>query len=213
MSSALVAHIRRAFAETPHPGDRFLQGSREGRDALEAVEPFRGVSSWEAMEPEVLDENYDALSFLSEGGLRFFLPAYMIADVNGRLWTADVVFHLTHGFLDQQVEVPIGTATFVRKIGRSALLNPRRYGAMTFENYARYRLSVFDRDEAAAIVAYLEYKRTEPDPHDVPAIDAALAEFWRGRAESAPTGDELTAHLEAEQTFLEATDPGSTATS
>lgn len=204
MSPELIEVIRRGFSDTPHPGDRFLQGSREGRDAFEAVEPFRGVSSWDDVESEVLDQHYDALSFLSEGGLRFFLPAYMIADLNDELMTADVVFHLTHGFLDQEVEVPIGSETFVRKMGRSVLLNPRRFGAMTSEDYARYRLSVFNREEASAIVAYLEHKRTEPDSYDAESIDAALAAFWRPRAESAPTGTDLAAHLEAEQSFLAA---------
>ncbi len=32
------------------------------------------------------------------------------------------------------------------------MLNPRRYGAMTFADWARYRLSVFAREEAQAIV-------------------------------------------------------------
>ena len=207
MSSELIDLIRRAFAGTPHTGDRFLQGSREGRDAFEAIEPFRGVSTWGAMEAAVLDRQYDALSFRSEGGFRFFLPAYMIADLNGELLTADVVFHLTHGFSDQEVEVPVGDETFIRKMGRSALLNPRRFGAMTFADYARYRLSVFSRGEAAAIVAYLEYKRTAPDSYDAESIEAALTAFWRSRAASAPTGDDLTAHLEAERAFLEAIDP------
>jgi hypothetical protein len=31
---------------------------------------------------------------------------------------------------------------------------------MTFLDYARHRLSIFTREEAAAIVTYLEYKKT-----------------------------------------------------
>lgn len=203
---SVIDHIRRAFAETPHPGDRFLQGSREGRDTFDAVEPFLGVSRWDAIEPAVLDEHHDALSFLSEGGFRFFLPAYMIADLEGELRTADVVFHLTSGFIDRSVEVPIGDVTFHRPTGGSAFLNPRRYGAMTFEDYARYRLSVFTQEEVAAIVAYLEHRRTWPDSYDRDAIDAALQSFWRQRAETGPTADELSSHLENEEAFLRAID-------
>ena len=151
----LIEVIREAFSQTDHPGDGFLHGSREGDDAFEAVEPFRGHTDWSTVDPAILDENYDALSFLSEGGFRFFLPAFLIADLNGLLETADAVFHLASSFHDTTVNVPIGDQVFEKRIGKSALLNPRRFGAMTFEDYARFRLSVFTREEAAAIVAYI----------------------------------------------------------
>ena len=55
--------------------------------------------------------------------------------------------------------------TFTRRSGRTQFVNPRRFGAMTFCDYARFRLSVFTREEAGAIVAYLEFKRDEdPEP-------------------------------------------------
>ena len=46
----------------------------------------------------VLDAGYDALSFFSEGGFRYFLPANLIADLGKQLQTADPVFHLMNGF-------------------------------------------------------------------------------------------------------------------
>jgi len=199
----LIVLIREAFAATAHPGDGFLQGSREGEDAFAAVEPFRGIGDWEAMEPSELDRNYDALSFLSEGGFRYFLPAYLVADINGELETADAVFHLAGGFEDASVELPIGGKVYRRKIGKSAFVNPRRYGAMTFEDYARFRLSVFSREEAGAIVAYLEYRRDLPDALDAEAINAALDGFWRSRAAGAPAQPDLAAHLEAEREFMD----------
>lgn len=200
-----IEHIRTAFATTPHPGDDFLQGSREGRDAREAVEPFMGVSDWAEVDPRLLDEQYDALSFFSEGGFRFFAPAYMIAQLNDALDTADIVFHLTSGFHDVTVDIPAGGRMFQRRIGGSAFVNPRRYGAITFEDYARYRLSVFSREEAAAIVRFLESMR--PGALDVAAIDAALASFWLGRAASAPIQASLQQHVEEEAAFLAAIDP------
>ncbi|NNF09971.1 MAG: hypothetical protein HKN74_06795 [Acidimicrobiia bacterium] len=200
-----IDHIRRAFAGTPHPGDDFLQGSREGRDAREAVEPFKGVADWAAVEPRVLDEHYDALSFLSEGGFRFFAPAYMVADLNDALDTADIVFHLTSGFHDVTVDMPVGDRMFQRRIGKSAFVNPRRYGAMTFEDYARYRLSVFSREEAGAIVRFLESKR--PDALDAAAINAALDSFWLARAASAPIQASLDQHVADEAAFIAAINP------
>ncbi|MGI9649553.1 MAG: DUF6714 family protein, partial [Acidimicrobiia bacterium] len=182
----LIELIRGAFAATTYPGDGFLLGSREGDDAFEAVQPFRGVTDWSSVEPAVLDENYDALSFLSEGGFRYFLPAYLIADINDQLETADPVFHLTGGFHDAVVRISHLDEPFEKRIGKTAFVNPRRYGAIRFEDYARYRLSVFTREEAAGIVAYLEYRRNLPDSIDREAIDAALDDFWRGRVESGP---------------------------
>ena len=152
-----------------------------------------------------MDAHASALSFFSEAGFRFFLPAYLIADLNEELHTADPVFHLTHGFFDFTVKIPAGGRVFDVKNGKSTLINPRRYGAATANDYARYRLSIFTREESDAIVAYLEYKRDyNPDSFDQPRIDAALELFWRERAHSAPSADMLRRHLADEKEYLEA---------
>lgn len=199
----LIELIREAFSGTDHPGDGFLLGSREGGHSFEAVEPFRGFTKWSAVDAATLDQHYDALSFLSEGGFRFFLPAYLVADLNGQLQTADPVFHLAGGLRDGVMRIPAGDVVLERHIGKSALLNPRRFGAMTFEDYARFRLSVFTRGEAAAIVAYLEYRRDLPGAVDGEDIEASLHGFWRDRAANAPTAQALADHVRAEADFME----------
>lgn len=203
-SDDLERRIHEGFARTPCPGDAFLQGSFEGCEPGEAVAPFLGVRDWRTLEAETLDASYTALSFFSEAGFRFFLPAFLVADVRGRLETADPVFHLTGGFEEIAVEVPSGgSGTTVRRSGGRVLLNPRRYGAITYEDYARYRLSVFSREECGAIVAYLEYRR-DRDTYDLDtaAIAAALDTFWTARAREAPTADDLERHVEAELRYL-----------
>ena len=75
------------------------------------------------------------------------------------------MFHLTHGFSKRSVEHVIGKRVFVRKIGKNAFVNPRRFGVMTFYEYALYRMSIFIREEARAIVAYLRYKM-DSDPEE-----------------------------------------------
>ncbi|HLZ34874.1 MAG TPA: hypothetical protein VKP13_12720 [Nitrospira sp.] len=199
----VIEQIRQAFRETEHPGDAFLQGSHEGCEPAETTSPFRGVTHWMEVNPGVLDPNYTALSFFSEGGFRHFLPAFLIADLHDRLQTADPVFHLTNGFSDKAVKIPAGPRIYEKTIGKSAFVNPRRYGAMTWYDHARAHLSVFTREEAGAIVAYLEWKR-EADPHGVnrEEIDAALDGFWRQRAQEAPTGDMLRQHLREEAEYL-----------
>ena len=171
----LIETIHRAFGATPHPGDAFLQGSFDGCEPFEEVGHFTGKPDWTALEPGFLDQRYCALGFLSEGGFRFYLPAYLVADVRRQLRTADPSFHLTHGLDDRH---------------RATLVNPRRYGAMRWVDYARYRLSVFTREESAAIVDYLRWRRDRAGD-EAGAIDAALAGFWLERARSAPPAGDL----------------------
>src|SRR5262249_255203 len=140
-----------------------------------------------------------------EGGFRFFLPAYLIADLRGHLLRADPLFHLWHGFATVSAEVPVGQQIFRRDSGGKRLLNPQRFGAMTWGDYARYRLSVFTREEAKAIVAYVTYKR-EQDAMGLhkSRIDAALKEFWFDRTENAPTHAVLEAYVQEEEEFTAA---------
>jgi len=199
----LIELIQEAFRETEHPGDAFLQGSQEGCEPAEVTAPFMKVTHWTQVDPAILDANYTALSFFSEGGFRQFLPAFLIADLEEQLDTADPVFHLTNGFSDRVVKVSAGSRTHEKISGKSAFVNPRRYGAMTWHDHARAHLSIFTQEEAGAIVAYLEYKR-DADPHGLyrDEIDAALAGFWRDRAECGPTQESLRRHLQAEAEYM-----------
>ena len=199
----VIEHIRQAFHDTEHPGDAFLQGSHEGCEPGESISPFIGVTDWSQLDPVVLDGSYDALSFFSEGGFRYFLPAYVIADLKDQLHTADPVFHLTNGFIDKVVKVPAGQRIYEKTIGKSAFVNPRRYGAMTWHDHARCRLSVFTREEAQAIVAYLEYKR-DADSHglNTEEIKAALDSFWRDRAVNGPAHQAIRQYRHEEDEYL-----------
>ena len=205
---AVVEEIQRAFAQNEHPGGRFLQGSFEGCEPYEEVGPFENVEDWRRIDADFLDGHANALSFFSEAGFRYFLPAYLISDLRGKLQTAGPLFHLTHGFSDWTTEVPAGERTFEIRHGGSAFINPRRYGAMTSYDYARYRLSVFTREEATAIVAYLEFKRDlDPDVIDKTAIDAALDSFWLERAQTAPQATSLDQHIAEQEEYLAAIRP------
>jgi hypothetical protein len=198
----VIGQIQDAFHETEHPGDAFLQGSLEGCEPAEVTAPFKGIAHWTQVDPAILDPHYTALSFFSEGGFRHFLPAFLVADLLGRLQTADPVFHLTNGFSDKIVKLPARSGVCEKTIGKSAFVNPRRYGAMTWHDHARAQLSIFTREEAAAIVAYLEYKRGA-DLHGLnhDEIDAALNRFWHDRAKTAPTQEALRQHLQAKAEY------------
>jgi len=202
---AVINTIREAFGRNRYPGDNFLQGSFEGCKPYEEIQPFKGKTDWQALEPALLDTHYAALSFFSEAALRFFLPAYLIADLRDELQTADPLFVLTHGFSDVAVEHQTKAGVFSRKTGKTAFINPKRYGAMTFYDYARWRLSVFAREEAQAIVAYLTYKRDNDVYHlHTQAIEAALNLYWLDRAKNAPSLKELEQYLSEEESYLAA---------
>ena len=204
----VIEKIQSAFARNAHPGGRFLQGSFEGCEPYEEVGPFENEEDWRSIDAGFLDGHANALSFFSEAGFRYFLPAYLICDLRGLLQTADPLFHLTHGFSDRSTEVPAGERTFIIRHGGSAFINPRRYGAMTSYDYARWRLSVFTREEANAIVAYLEHKRdSDPDVIDSEAIDAALDSFWLERVRTAPQAASLEQHIAEQQEYLAAISP------
>jgi hypothetical protein len=201
----VIEQIREAFAATPYPGDAFLQGSFEGCEPFDEVRPFVGKTNWRELDATMLDARYSALSFFSEAGFRFFLPAFMIADLRDELLTADPLFHLSNGFITVVVQVPVGNQKFSRAAGGTKFVNPRRYGAMQTSDYARHRLSIFTREESKAIVTYLTYKREQDSQGlDRERIDAALKEFWLDRAENAPTQKEVEAYMREEERFTAA---------
>jgi hypothetical protein len=51
---------------------------------------------WSWIPAADLDNCYSSLSFFDPEGMRFHLPAYLVADLEGTLKTADVLFHLVH---------------------------------------------------------------------------------------------------------------------
>ena len=207
-TEAVIAAICRAFERTEYPGDAFLLGSSVGCEPLEEVSPFRGRQDWQGIAPEFLDAHGGALCFFSEGGFRYFLPAYLVADLRGQLTMAEPLFHLTHGFSDITVQAPSKARVFLLTSGKSAFVNPRRYGALTSYDWARFRLSVFAREEAAAIVAYLTYKRDhDPDGLDLASIEAALTGFWLERAQAAPPAEELRRYIREQEEYLAAIRP------
>lgn len=201
----VVAAIHTAFGVNEYPGDLFLLGSREGSEPEDEVGPFRGKTDWRTLDAAFLDMHASALHFFSEAGLRFFLPAYLVVDVGGKLQYAEPGFTLTRGFSDASVRVTHAGREFELRSGKSQFLNPRRFGASTFLDYTRYRMSIFTREEARAIVFYLEYKRDSAEEWtENKHIEAALELFWRDRARMAPEASALRTHMKEQEEYLAA---------
>jgi hypothetical protein len=170
---AIIAQIQVAFGENKFPGDWCLRGSNEGDEPYLLDEEFKGKDDWRTLDAAFLDQApggfASALSFFSDEAFRFYLPAYLIADLQGQLRLVDVLYYLCHGLDESSMNVPI---------------NPRRYGARTWYDEASYRFSMFTKSEVRAIVAYLEYKRESGDPLNIQKafIDDALSRYWSQRA-------------------------------
>lgn len=125
-SEEIVGIIDAAFA-SPYPGDAFLVGSSDGCEPQEEAGAFAGITDWRTLTPGFLDGHYTALGFLSEAGLRFFLPAYLVADLRGTLMTAEPAFHLVHGFHELLVDTTGSDgAPIHHRSGGRVLLGPRR---------------------------------------------------------------------------------------
>jgi hypothetical protein len=94
----LKTQIRQAFASTPPPDPSNLRNSSESEEPYLLEDEFRDKRDWTLLDPEFIDRSPDgfgtALSFFSPEAFRYYLPAYLIADLDGALRQADPVFRL-----------------------------------------------------------------------------------------------------------------------
>ena len=166
MNETLIEQVRSAFSSTVYPGDDHLTDSfGEEADALEVA--FRGRTDWRALDAAFINQAPggwgSALSFFSAQALQFYLPAYLIADLQGVLDTGDATTRLCM-FVTPMVET--------RKLARV-------YGGGTLGEHARREFAVFDAAQVSAIVAYLWWK-LECEGYN-PSIEQALENYWLGR--------------------------------
>lgn len=163
--------VRQAFANVERPPNGALHASDEGEEGRLLEADFGDKRDWRALDGAFLDQAPDgfgsALSFFSPAALRYFLPAYLIADLDGQLDRVDVAHRLSAPFTDA---------------ARKTQINPRRYGELTRFDSGTERFLGFAPEEVAAIVAYLEHKASTAEPAD-PAIGEALQNYWRPRLE------------------------------
>jgi hypothetical protein len=171
--------IRSAFAHVQYPGDWCLRGSNEGDEPYLVERDFKGKTDWRVLDAAFIDQAPDglasALSFFSDEAFHFFLPAYMLADIDDRLERSVPVFHLTHGLDDAS---------------RHVRINPRRYGERTWFHHSSCKCAMFTKTEVAAIVAYLRF-RAESDDFHRESIEQAIRNYWiprMGELDAVPNG-------------------------
>src|SRR5438046_507176 len=90
--------VREAFrGVTLGEGVGLLEGrgidDYEVQEVLDAYRSQDEKEDWSKIPVDALNNCYSSLSFFDAEGLRFHLPAYLIADLEG-LYQFDVLFHL-----------------------------------------------------------------------------------------------------------------------
>lgn len=176
----LVGTIRRAFADRQYPGDGHLCGSPQGTEPAWIALELRGVL-WNRAHPDLLAHNYAATSFLTDEGFRYYLPAFMIAELHGVESNADPVHALTDSAgdigisADSLVQLGEALGAEVADVLRSV---KERAARVDLGSWARKRWAGFTLPERVAIVKYLEYRKSS-DWVDADRIEATLKAYWR----------------------------------
>ncbi|MBI5595623.1 MAG: hypothetical protein HY928_05975 [Elusimicrobia bacterium] len=154
-AKAVAVLIRQAFAKTPAPGPHDLTDSRQGDEPFEYAVEFRG-KDWKSLGVGFLSHHSSALSFFSPAALRYFIPAFMLADLTGADWNGDPVFALTHGLSKEDEE---------------------KDDTFDWAAIARRKFDPFSPEERQAVAAYLEHAGRQYASGD-PRISEALASYW-----------------------------------
>ncbi len=162
--------VIRSFEVNQRPGNWALYSRPEGLEPQQVAEEFGRLGHWNEATAQFLSTwaRAGALRFLNDEGLRYFLPAFCVADLEGQLGDGDVDLVLCL------------TAYFSLK-NRHSAVNPLRFGARTWSDAGRHCFSTLTTDQAKAIVAYLRWKRARVDEDAASEIDEALDYYWEHR--------------------------------
>ena len=164
---ALILKIEKAFANVEYPGDSNLTDSEYGEEPAALIDQFRNKSDWKVLEPSFIDQAPDgwgsALSFFSADALRFYLPAYLIADLRGMLLSSDPSVRLCVSLSPQ--------------LGDKKIAKMWRGGTMG--EHARAEYECFDSEQVSVIVSYLWWKLESEGCN--PTIEQALENYWLER--------------------------------
>jgi hypothetical protein len=161
--ASVIAAIECAWrdARQPDKGDILPPNIIGDEEQMGVQRDFQG-KSWSGLDAKFIDQSPDgfasALCFMSNEALRYYIGAYLIADVKDQLHQAEPYFRLTDG-MDAAA---YGSSP---SVGDDAI--------------ARWR--DLDDGKVRAIVKYLEYKRSKDDGW-ADQIEASLDSYWYPRS-------------------------------
>lgn len=168
MDNNLIAKIKQAFAHVKYPGDESLTDSTYGDEPAALIKEFCGKTDWQTLDAKFLDQAPDgwgsALSFFSGAALRFYLPAYLIADIRGELLNSDPSSRLCSS---------LASTVERKKIAKV-------WGGGTMGERAREDFAHYDAQQVSAIVDYLWWKLESSDDYN-PMVEQAMENYWLDR--------------------------------
>lgn len=158
----LLEIIKQAFADNEYPGDDNLVDLSYDNEANLVRNHFVGQNDWTKLSPEFLDFE-GALSFFSDKAFRFYLPAFLIADINETLNFNDPAVRLCWPLTPQSENVKTA----------------KIYGDGKISERAKKSFDEFSKEQVGAIVAYLNWKLSRDEFNFT--IKQALENYWLQR--------------------------------
>jgi len=165
----LIEQIERAFADVEFPGENNLSRSTYGSEPPLLRKEFRDKRDWRTLTTDFLNQAPggfgSALSFFTDQAYLFYLPAYLIADIEGRLDdarspTSRLCYSVT----------PLGERNKLAKI----------WGGGTMGDRAKKCFESFSTEQVSAIVAYLWWTLESAGSESL-VVEQALENYWLDR--------------------------------
>ncbi len=155
----LIQKIVTAFSDAEFPGNDNLVNNSYGEEPTLVRVHFFGQNNWNTLSPEFIDFD-GALSFFSDEAFRFFLPAFMIADINEQLNFNNPAVRLCWAVTPQSENKKIAEV----------------YGGGSIGERAKACFNKFSAEERNAVVSYLQWKLVK-DENDL-TVAQALKNYW-----------------------------------
>lgn len=155
----LIQKIVTAFSDAEFPGNDNLVNNSYGEEPTLFRVHFFGQNNWNTLSPEFIDFD-GALSFFSDEAFRFFLPAFMIADINEQLNFNNPAVRLCWAVTPQSENKKIAEV----------------YGGGSIGERAKACFNKFSVEERNAVVSYLQWKLVK-DENDL-TVAQALKNYW-----------------------------------
>jgi hypothetical protein len=161
----LIQKIAEAFSEVEFPGSDKLVAPSYGEEPDQVRNHFAGQSNWNKLAPGFLDFD-GALSFFSDQAFRFYLPAFMIADLNEQLEYNNPAIRLCWALTPQSENQKIAKV----------------WGGGTIGERAKECFGHFSEEQVQSIVSYLDWKALKEEGNLT--IEQALENYWLKRRNS-----------------------------
>jgi hypothetical protein len=145
----LKALIEHAFERTPRPDDDNISATTYDDEGT--AEYFRG-RAWHGHTPQALRQHEAALSFFSDDAYRYFLPAYMLAELEDPEAADVIAQHIIHGLTPQPPEDP-GHAILAARLVKFTVAEKNAIAAFVKNHYHRYGIP--DEFEVRVLLASL----------------------------------------------------------